>query len=81
MLHAGNMHMHKDIIELESVTLLKPFCSVDLAAAAVSSTKLALAKECSITRLHMPPRLILGGFPIIAVTCLHAVRQYRCTAV
>ena len=79
MLNAGNMHMRQGIIEPESKTLLKPFCSVDLAAAAVSSNKAAVASKCSITQLHVPLRPTF--VPFIAVTSLHAVRQYRCTAV
>ena len=79
MLNAGNMHMRKGTIGLESVTLLKPFCSLEVAAAAVSSNKDAVACKCANTRFHMPVRPTFFSFS--AVTSLHPVRQYRCTAV
>ncbi len=49
MLNAGNMHMRKSSIGSESVTLLKPLCSFDLAAAAVTSNKAGVACTCSKT--------------------------------
>ncbi len=50
MLNAGDMHMRNCSIGPDSVPLLKPICSLDLAAAAVSFNK---ACSC-MQRLNHP---------------------------
>ncbi len=75
MLNAGNMHMRKGSTGSESNTLLKPFCRVNLAAAAVTSNKLRLHANA-----QSPVCTCLSGQPHSLHCCgiCQAVQMYCC---
>ncbi len=75
MLNAGNMHMRKGSTGSESNALLKPFCRVNLAAAAVTSNKLRLHANA-----QSPVCTCLSGQPHSLHCCgiCQAVQMYCC---
>ncbi len=79
MLNAGNMHMRKGIIEPESVTLLKPLCSLELAAAAVSSNKACGGKKMlNRPTAHASQANLLSLHCCDIFACCQAVQMYCC---